>query len=56
MKRINIYSILLLTVFISPTIAEAVDKTSDSYKTGQYVGYAFGVVLLFLIIKKLLGK
>ncbi len=56
MKYLNVTLLLFLSIFVTPVVAETIDKSSDAYKAGQYVGYAFGAVLLFIIIKKFLDK
>lgn len=56
MNLISKLSLSTLMVFMLPSIAAAVDESSRSYKVGSYVGYAVIFVLLFLIIKKILGK
>lgn len=42
---------------LAPTLSYAVvDYSSAEYKFGEKVGYVVGGILLFLIVKKLLGK
>ncbi len=56
MKKFHCVYTLLPAMYVAPVLADTVEQTSDAYKTGQYIGYAFGAALLFLIIKKLSGK
>ena len=46
----------LMLLCSSPLVLAQVDTSSDSYKTGQYVGYAFIAILAILILRKILKK
>ena len=49
-------TMLLLPLLTITNIAEAVDKTSNSYQAGNIAGKVFIAVLVFLIVKKFVFK
>lgn len=53
---INRTFIGLIILGLSPAVLAQVDTSSSSYKTGQYIGYAFMAVLVILILRKIIKK
>jgi len=46
----------ILLAALSPSLLAQVDTSSSSYQIGQFVGFAFVIVLAILILRKIFKK
>jgi hypothetical protein len=46
----------ILLAALSPSLLAQVDSSSSAYQIGQFVGFAFVIVLAILILRKIFKK